>query len=227
MSNIFVISSAINAVTRSKYSSQERFEQTLVTINSIDKYCQNNIKYLFELSAEEPSIEIQNELKKLNVNYIYMAADQRSKELSKLALNSLNEINCFYKGLKLLLSNNVKGKRLFKISGRYRLNENFIADMKDFDGKFVFAPALNSWMSKNQQTKFEVDKVLSTRLYHMDFNLVETYISRLPNMLNDCMNFGIDMEHSHYKHLKDLPIYEIDHIGVEGNIAPSGEFVKE
>jgi hypothetical protein len=132
-----------------------------------------------------------------------------------------------YYGLQYIKNQNLSASRIFKISGRYSLNENFVTNRDDFKNSFVFAPALDSWLSKQDQDRVGVNKLLRTRLWHMDYSLLDTYISKLPKIFDDCAKYGIDIEHSHYKNLNDMKIVEIDPIGVEGNIAPTGEFVKE
>ena len=41
---VWFISSAINTKIKTKYSQEERFNHTLETLESIDKYCPRNLK---------------------------------------------------------------------------------------------------------------------------------------------------------------------------------------
>ena len=51
---IFFVSSALNVKQLSVFSNDERYHQTVNTINSIDKYCPNNVKYMFDTSYQIP-----------------------------------------------------------------------------------------------------------------------------------------------------------------------------
>ena len=57
---VFFINSAMNVTGRSLYSNDVRWEQTQETIESIDKHCPNNIKYIIDgsyLPIEEYKLE--------------------------------------------------------------------------------------------------------------------------------------------------------------------------
>ena len=51
---IFFISSALNVKQLSVFSNEERYQQTVNTIKSIDKMCPNNVKYMFDTSYKIP-----------------------------------------------------------------------------------------------------------------------------------------------------------------------------
>jgi uncharacterized protein (UPF0147 family) len=59
---IFFINHAIKVNQLSVYNEEERFKQTIETLNSIDKYCPNNIRFIFDSSPERPNIEYFQEL---------------------------------------------------------------------------------------------------------------------------------------------------------------------
>lgn len=225
--NLFLISSALNAERMSVYSNAERLQQTLDTIRSIDTYCPNSVKYLFDVSATEPSAEIQKIIAEHGAKYVYNAADSNIKSLSQNGLKSLGELNNLYRGFHYLKNSGVIADRIYKISGRYRLNDTFDSSIDKYSGKFVFATALSSWLPRPTQDSIGVQKLLRTRLWHMDFKLLDTYLELLPKIYNDCARYGIDIEHSHYKNLSQELLMELGVIGVEGNIAPTGEFIRE
>ena len=57
--------------------------------------------------------------------------------------------------------------------------------------------------------------------------MFDTFMQALPSVLDDCLNLGIDIEHAYYKHLPTEMVTTVDKVGVQGYIAPSGEFVNE
>jgi hypothetical protein len=82
-------------------------------------------------------------------------------------------------------------------------------------------------MPKDKQELAGVNRLFKLRLWHMDFNLLNTFNEELKNILHDCYVYNIDVEHSYYKHLHKYKTIELDKIGVYGNIAPSGEYIDE
>lgn len=224
---IFLVSSVLNARNLSIYTPEQRFEQTKKTLESIDKYCASNQKYVLDVSPEIPEQWMMEELSQLGSTVIYMGIDSISTELSRRGMKSLGEISCMINSLNYLKMQELNCKRIYKLSGRYVLNDNFILENPEYENKFVFAKALDSWMPKARQEITGASKLLRTRLWHMDRNLLEIYHERLHHIFQDCANFGIDIEHSYYKNLHDLDILELDTIGVEGAIAPTGEYVIE
>jgi hypothetical protein len=107
------------------------------------------------------------------------------------------------------------------------LNENFVIEDESYEGAFVFAKSETSWMSEDQKWTSGADRLYKLRSWHMDYSLLKTFRQALPNILNDCMMYGIDVEHSYYKHLHLNKIVEVEKIGVCGNIAPNGAYIDE
>ena len=130
--NIIIITSKIvvsknplsYAENRSIYTSKERFEQTMSTITSIRKYIPNSYIILFDNScflnsdynilnnAVDHFINITN-----NEDLNYFTNEYKYKAFAELA--QLREI---YKHAQIDIKNI---KHLFKISGRYLLNDTF------------------------------------------------------------------------------------------------------
>lgn len=227
---IFFINNALKVKTLSVYSTQERFEQTLETLQSIDKHCPNNMKYIFDSSAEEPEAEHIEELRKRGVNFVYTGGIPDVKNYSAIGSygsRSVAETIAFIYFLNWFLSQNISAKRIYKISGRYRLNDNFIVNDDRYEDAFVFAKPIDSWMPKEKQEATGVDKLYLLRCWHMDFSLLDSFSLQLPKILQDCATYSIDVEHSYYKNLHTYKTIELDKIGVCGNIAPSGDYIDE
>jgi hypothetical protein len=82
-------------------------------------------------------------------------------------------------------------------------------------------------MSPEQKNLTGAHRVFQTRFWHMDFSLFESLRSLLPKIFDDCIKYQIDIEHSYYKHLHNFKYIELNPIGLQGAIAPSGEIIKE
>jgi hypothetical protein len=151
--------------TRSIYTPEERFTQTIDTINSVKKYF-NNKYYKIILVDNSILNDEQNKILKANVD-IFISRDKMEnidnetdiimrKGIGESA--QLNEVN------KYLLNNNISFKNLFKISGRYLLNENF--DYMNFNNnKNNFKLAVEV-MNKNPN----VNNYYYTSLFKISYN---------------------------------------------------------
>ncbi len=224
---IFFVNHALKVNQLSVYSEEERFKQTIETLDSIDKYCPNNQVFIFDSSPERPNIEYLQELNDRGAIIFYTGDEPDVKKFSQLGQRSIAECITFIYFLSWFKKQDFKSKRIYKLSGRYRLNDNFIVDDERFKDAFVFSTALESWMPKHNQDAANVDKLFRLRLWHMDYNLLESFYLQLPKILQDCSTYGIDVEHSYYKNLHTYKTIELDKIGVCGNIAPSGEYIDE
>ena len=224
---IFFVNHALKVNQLSIYNDEERFKQTIETLNSIDKYCPNNQVFIFDSSPERPNIEYIQELSDRGAIFFYTGDEPDVKKFSNLGHRSIAECITFIYFIDWFKKQSFQAKRIYKLSGRYRLNDNFIRDDDRFKDAFVFSTALDSWMPKHRQESIGVDKLFRLRCWHMDYNLLDTFEKELRNILTDCSKYGIDVEHSYYKNLHTYKTIELDKIGVCGNIAPSGDYIDE
>ena len=225
---LFIINSALNVKQLSVFNTEERFEQTCETIESIDKYCPNSIKVIFDASP----YPVENKyLKKLtsynNTWFLDVGSHDEVKELSLEGKRSEAETYAFMGVLTWLRSQDFKAKRIYKLSGRYTLTDNFVLDDPSYKDVFVFAKALDSWMPKNRQDITGAEKLYRLRLWHMDFDLLPIFDKELEFIYQECAMHGIDVEHAYWKCLHNFKIVEVEKIGVKGIIAPSGEVIDE
>jgi hypothetical protein len=230
---VFFINSAMNVTGRSLYSNDVRWEQTQETILSIDKQVPNNIKYIIDgsyLPIEEYKLKWLNDH---GVRIILTGHVPGVKEISQHIAsygigNSIAETQSmvhFVRWFKANLQEKTKAKRICKLSGRYKINENFKWDDPAYEGKYVFVKHHQS----NSPRKAELDLkgLFVVRCWHMDYALLDNYERVITNIANDCAGLGIDAENSYYKNIpKDL-LYEVEKIGVEGYVSPVGVYENE
>lgn len=224
---IWFINHALRVNQLSIYSNEERFEQTIKTLDSIDEYCPNNKVFIFDSSPEMPNEEYIKQLNSRGVSFFYSGNNPDVRDFSLRGYRSVAECITFISFLDWFKQQNFVSKRIYKISGRYRLNSAFVQNDDAFRDSFVFSKALDSWMPEDRRRFTKVDKLFRLRFWHMDYNLLDAFQKELYNILNDCMVFGIDVEHSYYKNLHTYKIIELDKIGVCGNIAPNGDYIDE
>lgn len=214
---IFFITSVINyknrelsySKIRSIYTVNDRIEHTLNTIRSIREKAPNSTIVLFELGITDSNLMKIREATDL---YYYLgknvlvrsAVDSKHKGLGEalgLLVGSLkfkNEFEYLY-------------DYIFKISGRYYLNENF---------------SLKKWETKREGITAKVyGETISTRLYGFPPSYFNNWIKTLIYSLPDLVR-GVGIEEVLYKKLGQN-IVEVKFLGVSGLIATDGTTISE
>jgi len=133
MNNITLITSIIDTCKnplsysniRSYWTKEERYEHTKKTIESVKKFIPNNKILLVEcslLNDDEINYFLDNTDFFLN---LYDLNDAKITNYINSNSKSMGEGTMTIQGLEYLFKNNIKFDNLFKISGRYWLNNNF------------------------------------------------------------------------------------------------------
>jgi hypothetical protein len=230
---VFFINSAMNVVGRSLYSNDERFKQTMETIESIDKYCPNNIKYMIEGSCIELEEEKLEALVDKGVRILYTGKVPEIYRISSTLTmygigNSLTETLAGTIFVDWFIKNEmryIKAKRVCKLSGRYKINDNWKFDDENFKDKYVFVKHHPSNAPSKDQ--LGLTGLFVVRCWHMDYSLLDNFRTVIENVYSDCANLGIDAENSYYKNIPKDKLYEVEKIGVEGYVSPVGVYENE
>jgi hypothetical protein len=212
MDNLILITSVINTPntplsysnTRSIFSRQERFEQTKKTIVSIkDKIpnCKIIIVECSDLNSEEQEY--------LSINCDYILNLWGKKELHNYIFGpskSLGEGTMTIEALKYIEEMNLEYQYLYKISGRYWLNENFKIES----------------IQNNVFKKINNDENnIFTALYKIDKKTVEKLLNFLINNIENmkkCIGYEVLMS----KFVKILEKKFVYIIGLSGFVTVSG-----
>lgn len=210
-SDIFLITSVINTgavawsycATRSFYSPQERYEQTLQTIDSIRNLNDTSRIFLVECSELSPEM---NETLKSKVDYYLQCVDDA--DVRAACLNSekkgYGEAKKCLKAVEYLQANNILFNRLFKISGRYFLNSQF--------EKSRFSESTYTFKKKTHGSN-------STVLYSVPYALLNHYYAALKQTCEVYKHHIIGYEI--VLPSRCTPMSEIDIVGVSGKVAVS------
>jgi hypothetical protein len=111
--------------TRSVYTKQERFEQTKITIESVRSRIPSNKIMVIEcspLTEEENQFFLENTDIFIN---LYDLPDKSYIEKIHSHSKSMGEGTMTLCAFEYLLANNIEYDTLYKLSGRYRLNDKF------------------------------------------------------------------------------------------------------
>ena len=209
--DLFIITSGINCIKtvgwsytniRSVYSYDERLEHTKNTINTIKKYNNNCEIVLLESS------EIKKEDEEYLINNVNYYINYKNDEWVDMAFNSkkkgFGEVRQILKYLETNIDTFYKYKRIFKISGRYWLNNNFNLNNFSYEN-FTFCNVNGTGH-------------ISTVLYSLGINNINEYIY----ILHNCNSFY----ENQYGSLEDIiktyiqsPLILLEKIGVEGWVA--------
>lgn len=235
----FMITSAMNTKF-GVYNSEERFNQTKNTIQSIKNRVPNATLIFLEMSGLPLSPQQKQEIENSVDQLIDFTGNQHVIDLYNSTDNwdvvkNVNEVTCFAQALRTLENQNKfkDCQRIFKISGRYSLNNNF--KLKLYDDSRV-------------KDKFIVAQVKSTQFHpSITDGIVKQYMSRLwswpsskttevidmydkmLNLMFSRLQQGgyVDIEHGLFHFLNPKHVHELLLVGIEGNIGPNGVLVNE
>ncbi len=222
--NLFIVTSALRP-NIGVFDYGTRLQQTIETIQSIRMKVPNSLIVITDASVEPIPEGDLAQLSNWSDGFVTWNQDDQIRSFSQQGQKSIAESLLMLKTLVMLkrnpsiskMLNSVK--RIFKISGRYRLNEKFDIDDYNDDnlyGKYVFKQRMPSWCGR--------DSLLVTRLWSMCPSLLDDYIATLPNIINSIATQGIDTEHAHFECLNKDYLVEFYYVYVEGQVASTGEW---
>ena len=217
--NIFIITSILNCTNlelsyskkRTVFSFSSRLRQTIKTIESIRKYYSDCDILLCDCSDLSNYKTEELEISKL-VDYYYNFYDNDyNNDSIKNAVNGIykghGECMILLKALDIINNLNNSYKYIFKISGRYYLNDNF--DNKLFENN---ENVFTTWDGCNFS--------LCTVLYKLMYNDRKYFENVLRNSINELIE-GNSIEICIYKYfLKNINI--IEKINVSGYLSTEG-----
>ena len=234
MTSLFLVTSAIYT-SHGKCSTEERIDQTKETIKSIDTYAPGSTIVL--LDAGEKSVDIdfgvelidytQKEIIREPLNY-YLS---NNKDLEPhIIIKSMLEIIMFEDYLR---NHSLESySRVFKLSGRYRLNSKFnYSKHLEAKNKVLILPPYYSQHLYNIQVSSSMFRYM-TRCWSFDSSIISNILKTYSKMKRDIILASQtekqgDIEHLLYKHLDKRLVEHINLMGVEGYWAPLKLWIQE
>lgn len=236
MKAVFIVTSAVNS-RFGVYTPKERFDQTLDTIRSIKARCPNS-KIIVMECAGVPLTEEQKMGFYLHCNLLIdytqdenVVSIYNSTDNWDIVKNS-TEILCFGTAIKQCQESKAfEGyDRVFKVSGRYLLNDQFDPAYYDtVPDKIVIGRKHRSQFPEHITTQ---PWQYMARLWSWPTSLTDrvsqVYQQSLVHFAQRVAAGGYtDIEHVLAKFLPPEHVVELEHTGIEGKIAPTGQSIKD
>ncbi len=234
MTSLFLVTSAIYT-SYGKCSTEERITQTKETIKSIRTYAPDSNIVL--LDAGDKSVNIDFDAKLIDytihpeIQFHLQEYLSTNKDLEPdIIIKSMLEIIMFENYLKTYSTNSYS--RIFKLSGRYRLNSNFNHSKHlDAKNKVLILTPYHSQHLYNTKVSSSMFQYM-TRCWSFDSNLLEKIIETYGKMKKDIIVASRtekqgDIEHLLYKHLDKRLVKHINLMGIEGYWAPLRMWIQE
>lgn len=255
MKFLFLVGSAIKHFQEkdfSAYTEEQRFEQTLKTIESIKNKVPQSYIILFECSYTSISERYKEILRtkcdlvldfynEPIIKQIYENIKKRPELIvyGKSLLETRGLLNALYTIQKHNIFND--SQRVFKITGRYLLNDNF--NIKDYEstfleGKYIIKRYSYSLEELQNYNEKELNNIYAylygakgsmvTGLWSFDrllFSKTIEYLEKSFFYMEKMMQYtsGIDIEHSLYKFLEQKNIIETPNLGLSVIKGMSGD----
>ena len=233
--SVFLVSSAIHA-KHGVYDTQTRLEQTIETCKSIRNKCDAEIIILD--GGYQDITKTERDILSQYIDKFYTFSDAENIQQIQQVPNhdivkNMIEIIMYGSFFDKAMEDGwrEKYKRIFKMSGRYTLNDDFNYDkhMQAADKIIVRGPFTSQFI---QETTGGITLQYMSRLWSFDAFLLpyvrDLYTDMFNHMTERLTAKGyIDIEHLLFHHLDPVLIENIGKLGVEGNIAPNGARVSD
>jgi hypothetical protein len=247
MKFLFLVGSALKHFQESSFSAyteQQRFEQTLDTIECIRKKVPNSYVVLFDCSHKSIDAKYKDTLRKKCdlflefydepvIHQLYKNIEQRPELITygKSLLETRGLLNALYEIRKHNLFSD--SQRIFKFTGRYLLNDDF--DISDYQSRFLEGKYVvkkydyNTEESENYNEEdmaniyaylYGAKGTMMTGLWSFDrflFNEAVKSLEKAFAYMEKMIQFtaGTDIEHSLYRFINKNNIVTTQNLGVQ------------
>lgn len=220
----FIIASTINT-KHTNFSSDQRFIQTINTIESIRQKCPN-VKILI---ADNSTIPISKHQKDILTSRVDHYVDYQNNFFTEYVNQSgrnkgMNELFQCDAMIRAAQKHNLVGKRIFKISGRYLLSDKF--DIHEYEkvkyyGKYAFREL--HWLFNMERPvgtgPGDVPVLFyNTALWSMCSSLIDNFNGLLPTMFLNMMYKDDNIEITFRNTIPKDKLISVDPVGGHGPI---------
>jgi hypothetical protein len=232
----FIVTSAVNSKF-GVFTPIQRLQQTIDTVASIKSKIPTAKIIIMECCGEPIKQEQEDVLRKICDVFVDYSRDSDVQAMYDNdnwdVVKNGTEIMCFGRALAVLHNEKMfEGiDRIHKMSGRYILNDMFDPDtyeQSSLHDKIIIGPKYKSQFPPEVTTvPFQYMARLWSWPYSRINEVVEVYNDSFIFFAERLAAGGyVDIEHVLAKFLNPEHVHEIQNLGVEGQIAPNGQAIK-
>jgi hypothetical protein len=225
---VFFVCSTLNS-SYGELSPSERFHDTKDSIESIRRHAPIDTRILFVDNSSEPAHpDYVAQLEEYGIDFYRLPHNLFSLVANQQKLKSASEANLMYYAFDILRPEYSDCKRIFKISGRYKLSDSFnihAYDAPEFDDKYTFCVQQFASTYDNWKTQRRVMR-LETGLFTFPPSRINELQSLLPSVAWQCLSSDACIEEALFQHVPHEHIVPLSVAHVEGNKAEGDGYVR-
>jgi hypothetical protein len=216
--NVWLVTGAIN--TRWGLITPElRFQQTLKTLHSIQHHDPQAHVLLLDNSDWDLAPDQITQLQSVCAHMISMGHRKICRIMNYACMKGAAEAHMLLLGLTWIQAHNLNPTRIFKITGRYWLQEKFEAHVHEhIMGKYVF---------KTRDQHEWGTQFLHTRLWSVCGGLIDHVRELIQKSCAHHVAHACTIEEALFMHMDLTLLTEFDNIHCEGLIAPWNKLIQD
>lgn len=222
---LFIVTSALNP-NMGVINRDDRLQQTIDGLKSLREKCSDAIILLADGSPqkiEEEKIKALDGLVHLVADFSgdnditqFAATGRKSEAENVLMLKTILLFKQDPGMMRLLQTVN----RVFKLSARTTIDDDFDISEHNHFGKYVFKKRMPTWIQGERAEIFT--DLLITRMFSFCPSLLDDYFIMCKRNINVIMETGIDTEHAHFFNIGQENLVELNTIHCQGIMAGTG-----
>lgn len=218
LNNVFIITSTINTPW-GLIPVNDRYLQTLDTIESVKNKDSKAAIILIDNSSIPLDYQQYNTLLNTGVTFLDTGDRKPCKELNSSGVKGAGEAYMLLVAIDYIKQNNLLPKRVFKLSGRYKLTDLFDINLYDnLCDRFVFKTRnINEYGATS----------LHTRLWSACGSLIDEMEELISISFYQHIMQNITIEEAMFKYICKDKLIELDNIHCEGIIAPWNKLIND
>jgi hypothetical protein len=224
--NLFIVTSALNP-NMGVINNEDRLSQTIEGLKSLREKCPTDLIVFSDGSPNKVGREIYEQISPYCDVILDMATDPDITQFAASGRKSEAENVLILKTLIIFKRNTdlmkqlSSVKRIFKLSARTLLLDDFDINQHDHFGKYAFKKSIPTWLTDNRKLLFQ--QLFITRMYSFCISLFDDYLMVCQNNLNDIQTQGVDTEHAHWHNIDKKYLLELEKIHCSGIMASTGQ----
>jgi hypothetical protein len=224
--NLFIVTSALNP-NMGVINNEDRLQQTIEGLKSLREKCPRDMIVFTDGSPNKVDRETYDRIAQYCDVILDMSTDPDITQFASTGRKSEAENVLILKTLIIfkrnmdLMKELSSVKRIFKLSARTNLLDQFDAQEHDKFGKYVFKKAMPTWITDKRQQIYS--NLLITRLFSFCISLFDDYLQVCQKNLTDVQTQGVDTEHAHWHNIDKKYLLELENIHCQGTMASTGK----